>query len=339
MGGQTRPDARRRHPGRPWSDRGDPAALGVDVGATKTSFGAIGPDGVLWESETIATPVGRPPAEFSRELTTRIEQRWGRPVARTPPLGIGVAGQVGPDGTVTFAPHLDWHDVPLRALLAAARSGPVTVLNDVQAATFGEWRYGAGRGLDNLVALFLGTGVGGGMIVDGELWRGAGGCAGEFGHLMVERGGRPCPCGSSGCLDAYVGGAAIAGRAREAVLQDPTRGRRLSDLAGGPGSITAETVVRACLGGDALATRLVEETIDHLVDGLVSIVNSVNPQAVVVGGGVLRGLGSKLPDLERRVRSRVLPAAAKGLRVVPASLGAESAVVGAAAFARAEAGG
>ena len=268
------------------------------------------------------------------DLVERIDERWGERLPASCPLGIGVAAQVASDGTVLFAPNLRWHDVPLRARLARALGRRVAVLNDVQAATYGEWKYGAGRGTDDLVCLFVGTGVGGGIVADGRLRHGATGTAGELGHLSVARDGRKCRCPNSGCLEAYAGGWAIAARAREAVVADPRRGGRLVALAGGLGRITSETVEEAYRAGDPLARELVRETQGYLADGLVSIVNAIDPAVIVLGGGVLGGYPSLVAALARDVRSRALKAAVDGLRVVPAALGPESGVVGAATYAR-----
>lgn len=318
----------RSRPGR------DGPALGVDLGGTKIALGLVAPDGSVVDAERIPTRADRPASEIVAEIAARVRARWDDRVPRSRPLGVGVAGQVGQDGRVLFGPNLDWHDVPLRSRLARALGRPVEVLNDVQAATYGEWRYGAGRGTDDLVCLFLGTGVGGGIVADGQLRHGASGTAGELGHLTVERNGRKCRCPNSGCLEAYAGGWALAERAREVVGRDPARGRPLLALAGDPTSLTPETIERAYRDGDPLARELVEEMMSYLVCGLVSIVNGINPKTIVLGGGVLEGFRSLVPALDREVRARALPAAADGLRIVPAALGADSGVVGAASYAR-----
>jgi glucokinase len=286
------------------------------------------------EADRFPTRAERPANRIVDDLVTHVRALARGRLAKNDPVGIGVAGQVDRDGTVLFGPNLHWHDVPLGPRLARGLGRPVAVLNDVQAATYGEWRFGAGRGVDDLVCLFVGTGVGGGIVADGRLRHGASGTAGELGHLTVEREGRRCRCPNSGCLEAYAGGWAIAERARERVREDRRRGARLVGLAGTPSAITSETVERAYRARDPLAEELVEETMSYLVCGLVSIVNGFNPRTIVLGGGVLEGFLPLVPSLGRQVRARALPAAADGLRIVPASLGAESGVIGAAAFAR-----
>jgi glucokinase len=309
-------------------------AVGIDLGGTKIAFGIVAGDGTVVKATRTPTRAERGPTPIVNDIVARVRALPSRQLEPDAPVGIGVAGQVDADGTVLFGPNLNWHDVPLGAGLARALRRPVSVLNDVQAATYGEWRYGAGRGTDDVVCLFVGTGVGGGIVADGQLRHGASGTAGELGHLTVERNGRRCRCPNSGCLEAYAGGWAIAERARERVVQEPRRGARLLELAGSRSAITSETVEQAYQARDPLAQELVEETMSYLVCGLVSIVNGINPRTIVLGGGVLEGFPTLVPVLGRQVRARALPAAADGLRVVPASLGAESGVIGAAAYAR-----
>lgn len=311
------------------------AALGVDLGATKIALGVVDRSGTILETTRVPTRAERPADRIIEDIVTCVEERWADRLPRSRPLGVGVAGQVNPVGTVLFGPNLHWHDVPLRARLSRALRRPVTVLNDVQAAAYGEWKHGAGRGCDELVCLFIGTGVGGGIVAGGRLHTGVTGTAGELGHLTVERQGRQCRCPNSGCLEAYAGGWAIAERAREAIRASPALGAKLLARSGDLASLTSRTVEEAYRARDPMARGLVEETMSYLVCGLVSIVNGLNPERIVLGGGVLEGFRSQVPFLEREVRARALPAAAAGVRIVPASLGSESGLVGSATYAAA----
>jgi glucokinase len=315
------------------SARWSTASLGVDLGGTKIALGVVDRSGTILDVARIPTRAERPAAEIIGDIVGCVDDHWGERLPRSRPLGIGVAGQVDPEGTVLFGPNLNWHDVPLRARLGRALGRPVTVLNDVQAAAYGEWKHGAGRGCDELVCLFVGTGVGGGIVAGGRLRTGATGTAGELGHLTVERDGRKCRCPNSGCLEAYAGGWAIAERAQDAVRSSPERASTLLAIAGNAAALSSQSVEEAYRAGDPLAQELVEETMSYLVCGLVSITNGLNPQRIVLGGGVLEGFRSLIPSLERQVRRRALAAAAEGLRIVPASLGGESGLVGAATFA------
>jgi len=326
--GPRAPAARRA--GRRWKR----VSIGVDLGGTKIALGVVDGDGQLLETTRLPTRASRPAAAVIRDIVNHVETAWAPRLDPAAPLGIGVAGQVDRTGRVLFGPNLGWHHVPLGARLADALARPVAVLNDVQAATYGEWQHGAGRGDRDMVCIFVGTGVGGGIVAGGRLQQGTSGSAGELGHLTVERDGRPCRCPNRGCLEAYAGGWAIADRAREAVAADPRRGGTLLTVAGAASAITSETVEVAYRRGDALAKELVEATVAHLADGLVSVVNALNPSTIVLGGGVIAGYPRLVPRLERDVRGRALAAATRELRIVPAALGAESGVVGAAAYAR-----
>lgn len=316
--------------GRGWKG----SSVGVDLGGTKIALGVVDRAGGLIDSERIPTRADRPASAVIADIVASVRGRWGERLDVSHPLGVGVAGQVDRRGTVRFGPNLNWHEVPLGRDLARELGRPVSVLNDVQAATFGEWQHGAGRGLGDLVCLFVGTGIGGGIVAEGRLQPGATGTAGELGHMTVAQGGRKCHCPNSGCLEAYASGWAIAERARQAVADSPARGARLVTLAGDAASISSLTVEEAFRQGDALARELVEETLGYLTSGLVSIVNALNPAMIVLGGGVLEGFAGRIPALAREVRARALRAASERLKIVPAALGGESGLIGAAAYAR-----
>jgi glucokinase len=246
-----------------------------------------------------------------------------------------MAGQIVKyNGIVRFAPNLGWRNVPLGAMLEEALVLPVEVTNDVRAATYGEWLYGAGQGVDDLICLFVGTGVGGGIVSGGKLLEGCDNSAGELGHLTIMTDGRQCHCRNRGCLEAYAGGWAIAERAQEAVRSDPKAGQSLITLAGSIERITAATVTEAYANGDPVAQRIVEETAHFLAAGVVGIVNAFNPCLLVLGGGVIQGSPMYLPMVERAVRINALEAALEGLRIVTAALGNKAGVIGAASLAR-----
>jgi glucokinase len=194
--------------------------------------------------------------------------------------------------------------------------------------------YGAGQGVDNLVCLFVGTGVGGGIVSGGKLLEGCNNTAGELGHMTIVTDGRQCHCRNRGCLEAYAGGWAIGERAQEAVSNDLKAGQQLVTLAGSIEQISAATVTEAYTAGDPLAQRIVEETAHFLAAGLVGIVNAFNPCLIVLGGGVVQGLPEYVSMAEHIVRRNALEAALEGLRIVSAALGNKAGVIGAAALAR-----
>jgi len=249
--------------------------------------------------------------------------------------GIGVAGQVDPEtGTVRSAPNLDWTDVPLQARVATALGMPVHVLNDVRAITWGVWQHGAGRGVDDLVAVFIGTGIGGGVISDGRMLHGHRGTAGEVGHTTLVAGGRDCHCPNRGCWEAYAGGWAIAERAQDAVREQPEAGQTLLDLAGSLDAITGATVSDAVERNDPLAKQLTEATSQYLGAGMTSVVNTFNPERIVMGGGVIEGHPAHVDAVMQIIKERALPPARHQVEVVLSELGGQAGVVGAAAYAR-----
>jgi glucokinase len=309
--------------------------LGVDLGATKVAAALVDAEGRIVASHVYPTNAAKGPDEVIRDIVACVRDGLGTSARGAAGLGIGVAGQIDEaTGAVHSAPNLGWHHVPLRPALEQGLGLPVVVTNDVRAATWGEWMHGAGRGADDLVTLFIGTGVGGGIVIGGRLLAGCTNAAGELGHMTIVTGGRKCHCRNRGCLEAYVGGWAIAEQAREAVLRDGEAGRRLVALAGVVDEITAGTVSEAYHQSDPLAVRLVEEISRHLAAGIVTVVNVFNPCLLILGGGVVEGLPELAALAEAPVRAHALEAAVSGLRISRAALGNQAGVIGAAALAR-----
>jgi glucokinase len=234
-------------------------------------------------------------------------------------VGIGSGGPLdAARGVLLAPPHLPgWHDVPVTELAEQAYERPATLENDATAAAAGEHRYGAGVGTRNMVYLTISTGVGGGVVVGGRLYRGANGNGGELGHVTVDWHGRLCRgCGRRGCLEAYVSGTSIAERARAAGLQ----------------VATAEEVAAAARAGDPAATAVWDETVEALACGLTSIVNLFEPELVVLGGGVARS-GEQLFGRARTwVLEHAMGPAGGAVDIVHAALGDQVGVVGAAAI-------
>ena len=222
-------------------------------------------------------------------------------------LGIGIAGQIDKTkGIVRRSPNLpDWLDVPLKTRLEQALDLPVIVNNDVRVITWGEWQHGAGKGINDLVCLFVGTGVGGGVVTNGRLLEGCLNTAGELGHMTIVAGGRKCHCPNEGCLEAYVGGWALAERAKDAVQANPQAGQALLKTAGSYAEITAVTISQAYHSGDPLAQRIIKDSVKYLAAGIVTIVNVFNPCLVILGGGVIQGLPELVPAAEKKVRGDV----------------------------------
>ncbi len=329
-----RSGARSRTSKRIGSGSPEPLILGIDLGATKVVSGLVDARGRLVRHSGRIVHANDGPGGVIRSLVQSaracLDEESRAPVA----IGVAVAAQVDPRaGTVVHAPNLGWRDVPLARRLSEELGAPVELINDARAATLAEWRFGAGRGVDDLFCLILGTGIGGSAVIGGQLPEGGAHAFGEVGHLTIEVGGRRCHCPNWGCFEAYAGGWAIAERARESVLADPTSGAELVRRAGTHETISAQTVFAAYRTGDPLAVRLVHETERYFADGVISVVNAFNPSVLLLGGGLIAGLPELVPVAESAIRARCQPPAASA-RVVRAGLGENAPLVGAAERAR-----
>jgi len=309
--------------------------LGVDLGGTKVETSLVDATGHILASHRSPTHPDKGPEGVIADIIECVNSCLGEASQSAQALGIGMAGQIEKDtGIVHFAPNLGWHNVSLRAKLEEALALPVVVTNDVRAATYGEWLYGTGQGVNDLVCLFVGTGVGGGIVSGGRLLEGCNNTGGELGHMTIVSDGRQCHCRNQGCLEAYAGGWAIGEQVQEAVREDPKAGEALIILAGSIEKISAATVTEAYANGDPLAQRMVKETAQFLAAGLVGIINTFNPCLIVLGGGVIHGLPAYVSLVENIVHLRALEAALEGLCIVAAALGNRAGVIGAAALAR-----
>lgn len=310
-----------------------PLAVGVDLGGTKVETALVDSHGEVVSSHRSPTHPEKGADKIVEDIARCVELclRKGRGEAQA--VGIGIAAQVDRSGLIRFSPNLGWKDFPLRAKLEERLGLPVVVSNDVRAAAVGEWRFGAGKGVDDLVVVFVGTGIGGGVVIGGQLLEGCNSTAAELGHTTLLVDGRKCRCPNRGCLEAYASGWAIAERAREAVQAKPRAGKKLISLAGSNDRITAAVVSQAYYDEDPLALQLFMETAHYLSSGLVSVVNAFNPCLLILGGGVIEGLPELLPIIDGEIRKKALQTALEKLSVVKASLGKESGIVGAAALA------
>lgn len=307
----------------------------MDLGGTKIEIALVDATGHIVISKRVPTKWERGPNKIIDAIIDGARNCLSKANKPVQCLGMGVAGQIEKDtGVVLFSPNLNWNNVPIRKRLEDALSIPVTVTNDVRAATYGEWLYGAGQRVDDLVCLFIGTGIGGGAIIGGKLLEGHSNSAGELGHMTIVSNGRKCRCLNSGCLEAYAGGWAISKRAQELVYDNPKEGQTLLALAGSTNNISAATVTEAYNLGDPLAQRIVQETAQFLAAGIVAIVNAFNPHLLILGGGVIQGLPAYVSMIDPLVRSNALETATGDLHIVEAALGNKAAVIGAAALAQ-----
>ncbi|WHP16388.1 ROK family protein [Cellulomonas sp. ES6] len=304
--------------------------LALDIGGTKLAVAVVTVDGAVHGLRI--RPTRR--EEGPQAVIRRLFDMGHEAVAEA---GLGPVGAVGiacggpldaPAGLLQSPPHLPgWDDIPIGPLASQEFGVPFALENDATAAAVAEHRYGAGRGLRSLVYLTVSTGIGGGVILDGRLHRGAAGNGGELGHITVRRGGRACSCGRAGCIEAYASGTSIAQRAGEALAADPG-----STLAGLP-AVTAADVSAAAAAGDPLARSLWDETTDLLGCAVADLVNVLEPELVVLGGGVTRSGAMLLDPVRDLVAREAMPPAARAATVTLAALGDVVCVVGAGAIA------
>jgi glucokinase len=313
-------------------------AIGVDLGGTNIASGVLDSKGRILckiklptkASEGPQAVIGRMAASVTRLLAnTRI------PASRIRGVGVGSPGPLSSKtGVVYFAPNLrGFKNIPLRDLLHRQIKLPVLLENDANAACFGEFWAGAGKGLQNLLMVTLGTGVGGGIILGGKLYSGVDDTAGELGHMIIQRGGPLCGCGQRGCLEQYASATAIARRGRELAGKNSL----LLKLANGKaGNITAKLVNDAALRGDAAGKKVMAETAVWLGIGLANLINIFNPQMIVLGGGVMGAGRPFLKSVEKEAKARAFARPAKTVKIVAARLGDDAGLVGAAGivFAR-----
>jgi glucokinase len=310
--------------------------IGVDLGGTKVKTALVDSKGKIIAEYAYPTQSEKGPESVINDILvctkTCLNQTDRDEVTA---IGIGVAGQVDLNGVLQYAPNLNWHTIDLKAYLERHLELPTLVVNDVRAATWGEWCYGAGQNVSDLIVLFVGTGIGGGVVIDGRLLKGCNNTGGELGHTTIIVNGRQCHCSNKGCLEAYAGGWAIAERAQEAVRMNRKKGEGIVQQAGCLEDITAAHVSLAYHENDTLAHQLVNDTCMYLSAGIVGMINAFNPCLFVFGGGVIEGLPIMIAKIEQLTRDRALKASVENLKFVKAALGTSAGVIGAATLARA----
>ncbi|MDQ7850927.1 MAG: ROK family glucokinase [Armatimonadota bacterium] len=307
------------------------AVVGIDVGGTKTLLALVDPHGGVQVRRRMDTPQ-RGPQDFVRTLVRELWallQQAGRRREEVLGLGVGAPGPLDPQSGVVFEPPnlAGWRDVPLAAMLREAAGIPTWVENDANAAALAEAWVGVGVGVRDLIYITVSTGIGGGLILNGELYHGVSGTAGEVGHMTVEPEGPLCGCGRRGHLEAVASGGAIARMAQEAVRTG--RETRLRALA--PQALTAEAVAEAAGRGDEVAREVYARAGSYIGLAVASLVNVLNPAMVVFGGGVSKAGDLLLEPVRRVVRERAFQRPAAAVRIVPAALGDDVGVIGAAA--------
>ncbi|HUO65859.1 MAG TPA: ROK family protein [Terriglobales bacterium] len=297
--------------------------IGVDVGASTISAGLVCSDGIVIATAQAPTRGGGPVVDTIFSLIDRARASADERSLHVAGIGVGLPGLVDVERgfmrSIPFSWLTDLGDVPLATLIHERTGQPVFVDNDVNALALGEWMFGLGRGTSSLVTVAIGTGIGAGLILDRRPVRGHLHSAGEIGHLSVSLTGPRCVCGSVGCLATYVAGGMMSERARERLARYPNSAV-LARTGGHPEQISAELLFEAAAGGDPLARAVVDEACEALAMGIGALVNLLNPEVIVITGGVAASLAPLQDDIEHRVRRRALAPAlgATMVRVVPA---------------------
>ena len=316
-------------------------AIGIDIGGTKVAGGVVDPGGVVVARARRDTPHrSTSPSVVEDTIVDVVAELIDGAGDDVVAVGIGAAGFVAADrATVVFAPHLSWRDEPLEANLQRRVPVPISVDNDANAAAWAEWRFGAAQGDSHVVMVNLGTGIGGAMILDGQIMRGRYGIAGEFGHMQVVPGGQRCECGNKGCWEQYASGNALVREARAMMTAGSPMATDLLNLVGGdPSSLTGPMITEAARDGDATATELLGEIGQWLGIGIANLAAAFDPGVFVIGGGV-SAAGDLLLEPARTTFRRHLTGRGyrPEARIVAAALGNEAGLIGAADLARRDA--
>jgi glucokinase len=318
-----------------------PLAIGIDIGGTKVAGGLVDESGTVVGRARRDTPHrSKSPVVVEDTIVEVVAELLEAAPSPVCAVGIGAAGFVADDrATVVFAPHLSWRDEPLEANLQRRVPVPISVDNDANAAAWAEWKFGAAQKDSHVMMVNLGTGIGGAIIVDGQIMRGRFGIAGEFGHMQVVPGGQRCECGNKGCWEQYASGNALVREARSLMTANSPMATDLLDLAGGDATaLTGPMITDAARAGDATATELLAEIGTWLGVGIANLAAAFDPGVFVIGGGVSAAgdllIGPARATFRRHLTGRGYRPEA---RIVAAALGNEAGLIGAADLARQDA--
>ncbi|HUI66799.1 MAG TPA: ROK family protein [Nitrospirota bacterium] len=310
----------------------DRTVIGVDLGGTNLRTAIVGPDGEILDKLKEATRAGDGWTKVVARLIDNIKRQLeigAQRGAKVFAVGVGAPGVILVDkGIVVKSPNFpDWNNLPLKSELEKALNIPVFIENDANAAALGEkWR-GAGQNIRSMIHLTLGTGVGGGIILDNKIWHGADGMAGEIGHMTLIPDGRQCGCGNTGCLEMYASARGIVQSFREELEKQKLH------TAEALKEVTSEKVYQAAREGDAVARRVMKDMGRMLGIGIASLINIFNPERVVIGGGVKDAWPLFIGATHEEIMKRAFQVPAERTEIVPSSLGDDAGMVGAAAVA------
>ena len=311
-----------------------PVYAGIDIGGTNIKFGLVDHKGkVLYREQrpTMADKGADPLMHLVANLSESLLYHAAEEELEVKWLGVGTPGAVDwkSGKVIGISPNISgWQGIEIGAILRDRLNMPVLVDNDVNAMALAESRFGAAFGYKSVVCVAVGTGVGGGILFDGRLWRGASHAAGEIGHMSINAGGPKCRCGSTGCIEAYCNSSAIIGRLT-AKLSNGLTPAFEDVLEGSIDNLSIKKLFAAARKNDEIALSVIRETAEYLAVGIANVVNLLNPETVVVGGGVADGGAGFVEAVAGEVRKRALSPGAENVRITKATLGNDAGFIGA----------
>lgn len=312
--------------------------VGVDLGGTKILAGVVDSSNNILGRAKVSTPASEGNAAILRALVQAISEALsaaGVPMSQVAGIGVGSPGPLDPErGFIPFSSNMNVRDFALGPDLSAATARPVLLQNDVRVGGYGEFRLGAGKGRQHVLAAFVGTGIGGCVIVDGKVVTGATGNAGEIGHLVLKPNGPKCGCGRRGCMESLASRSAIARRIRKAFTkgQHTTLANKVDEKSD---RLKSKDLAAAFNAGDPVTVREVERAAHFLGLGLGGLINVLGPEVVILGGGVTEALGTPYVNMVRATaHARILADPDGKTQIVPAALGDDAGLLGAALLAR-----
>lgn len=307
-------------------------SIGIDLGGTKILIGLVEKEsGKVVSHIKKKTKKEKGPENIVRKMVEGVEElleESGKSFTEISSIGIGSAGQIDrKNGIIIGAPNLDCYNLNLKEILQNKFNIPVFVGNDVEVATIGEQKFGAGKGCADFVCVFVGTGIGSAIVKNGHIIYGATGTAGELGHIIVDLNGRPCACGAHGCLEAYASRSAIETRIEGALK----KGRKscISEYLEEGKAITSSMIRKSIEREDELVTQCVSEASEYLSGGLTSVINLINPELIILGGGLIEAVDYFYKQTIKKAKSKSLPVPAEKIRFSKTILGDYSGVIGA----------
>ena len=308
-------------------------SIGIDLGGTKILIGLVEKEsGKVVSHIKKKTKKEKGPENIVRKMVEGVEElleESGKSFTEISSIGIGSAGQIDrKNGIIIGAPNLDCYNLNLKEILQNKFNIPVFVGNDVEVAMIGEQKFGAGKGCADFVCVFVGTGIGSAIVKNGHIIYGATGTAGELGHIIVDLNGRPCACGAHGCLEAYASRSAIETRIEGALK----KGRKscISEYLEEGKAITSSMIRKSIEREDELVTQCVFEASEYLSGGLASVINLINPELIILGGGLIEAVDYFYKQTIKKAKSKSLPVPAEKIRFSKTILGDYSGVIGAA---------